>query len=149
MPALLNSIVHDPGDLVRADGSRPETIDFLQRRGFGVRAARKGAGSVREGIARLQSFELLVDPGCENVRSELRQYSWPTDRLTGQVVPGVNPIGVADHCIDAIRYSVEDLIPGASFNDDPDDDGGALLIPMWGSARARDERWHERHRGWN
>ena len=149
LPALLNSIVHDPGDLVRADGSRPETIDFLQRRGFGVRAARKGAGSVREGIARLQSFELLVDPGCENVRSELRQYSWPTDRLTGQVVPGVNPIGVADHCIDAIRYSVEDLIPGASFNDDPDDDGGALLIPMWGSARARDERWHERHRGWN
>ena len=138
MPALLNSIVHDPGDLVRADGSRPETIDFLQRRGFGVRAARKGAGSVREGIARLQSFELLVDPGCENVRSELRQYSWPTDRLTGQVVPGVNPIGVADHCIDAIRYSVEDLIPGASFNDDPDDDGGALLIPMWGSARARE-----------
>jgi len=144
LPELLSSIVHDTGALVRADGSRPETIDYLQQRGFGVRPARKGPGSVKDGISFLQSFEILVDPGCEHARNELHGYSWPTDRLTGQVIPGVNPIGVNDHVIDALRYAVEDIIADAPLDLD---DGGVLLVPMWMSSRdPREDRWHHRLR---
>jgi hypothetical protein len=97
-----------------------------------------------------QGFELLVDPNCEHARDELRCYSWPTDRLTGQVISGVNPVGVADHVIDAIRYAVEDLIRGASLNaDDDDDDGGVIRIPLWRSSRdPRELPWHQRARRW-
>jgi phage terminase large subunit len=143
LPDMLASIVHDPGDLVRADSARPETIDYLQKRGFGVRPARKGPGSIRDGIAFLQSFELVLDPDCEKMREELRCYSWPVDRLTGQVIAGVNPIDAHNHYADALRYAVSDLITDAPSEDN---DGGVVMLNLWGpSRRARDElRWHER-----
>jgi phage terminase large subunit len=65
LPALIASVVRDPGDLVRADSSQPGTIEFLQSRGFGAVAARKGQGSVREGITFLQGLS-------DRDRSELR-----------------------------------------------------------------------------
>ena len=145
LPEMLASIVHDPGDLVMADSSRPETIDYLQNRGFGVVAARKGAGSIRDGIEFLQSFEIVLDPNCERAREELRLYSWPVDRLTGQVIAGVNPIGAHDHFADALRYSVSNLLAEAPLDAD---DGGVLWIPgptrRLERARRDDLPWHLR-----
>lgn len=148
LPNLLRSFMHDPSFMIRADSSRGDTIDYLQRRGFDVRPARKGPGSVKDGISFLQGFELLVDPNAEAMRDELHCYSWPTNKLTGIVVPGANPIGVNDHLIDALRYSVvEDLVAVAASAMEEDPDGGVLLLPVWGDrARYRRDnlRWHER-----
>ena len=127
-PSLLESVVHDRGDLVRADSSQPGTIEFLRSRGFGVVPARKGPGSVREGIQFLQGYQLVVDPTCEQMRNELRLYSWPTDRLTGMVIAGVNPIDSHNHLIDCARYACDDLIIDAPLEDD---DSGVLLLPTW------------------
>ena len=137
LPGLVAAVVRDPGDLVRADSSQPGTIEFLQSRGFGVAPARKGPHSVREGIVFLQGFELVIDPDCEQMREEARLYSWPVDRLTGQVVPGVNPIDANNHGFDATRYAVEDLITDAPL---ADDDGGVMLLQLW-KPRRLDRSW--------
>jgi phage terminase large subunit len=59
LPGLIASVVHDPGDMIRADSSQSGTIEFLTARGFGAVAARKGPGSVREGISYLLGAGLL------------------------------------------------------------------------------------------
>jgi phage terminase large subunit len=147
LPDMLRSIVRDPGDLVMADSARPETIDYLQKRGFGVQPARKGPGSIRDGIMFLQSFEILLDPSCEKMRDELRCYSWPTDRLTGQVRAGANPIGANDHFADALRYATSDLIADAATAAEEDEAGGVIWLPGPGPRRdPREERWHHRVR---
>ena len=141
LPEMLLSIVGDRGDLVMADSSRPETIDYLQARGFGVVAARKGPGSVRAGIEFLQGYEIVLDPDCEQMREELRLYSWPTDRLTGQVIAGVNPIGAYDHFADALRYATSNLIADAPLDAD---DGGVLWLWPGRKPDQRDLPWHMR-----
>ena len=74
-------------------------------------AARKGPGSVRAGIEFLQGYEIVLDPDCEQMREELRLYCWPVDRLTGQVIAGVNPIDAYNHFADALRYATSNLSP--------------------------------------
>ena len=70
----------------------------------------------------------MIDPECEAMRDELRLYSWPVDRLTGQVIAGVNPIDANNHVIDCRQVRLEDLIIDAPLEED---DGGVLLLPMW------------------
>ena len=130
LPELVRSVVRDDGDLIRADSSQPGTIEFLQARGFDVRPAKKGQGSVRTGIQFLQGYQLVVDPACTEVCNELRLYSWPTDKLTGQVISGLNPIGGADHLLDSLRYACEDLVSDAPLDDD---DSGVLWLNLWNS----------------
>lgn len=89
-----------------ADSARPETIDYLKRHGFPkVEAARKGAGSVEEGIEFLRSYEIVVHPRCKHTVDELTCYSYKTDRLTDEVLPVLED--KKNHVIDALRYAVE------------------------------------------
>lgn len=91
--------------LITADGSRPETISYLKRRGFKIVAAVKGAGSVEDGISFLKSFDIVVHPRCENTAEEFKTFSWKIDPLTGETLP---VLGEKDnHVIDACRYGCE------------------------------------------
>ena len=89
-----------------ADSSRPETISHLRTHGFPrIRASIKGAGSVEEGIAFLQSFDIVVHPRCTHVADELATYSYKLDSLTGEPIPQLEDKN--NHQIDAIRYAME------------------------------------------
>ena len=129
LPNLIESVVADRGDLVMADNSQPGTIEFLAARGFGVIPARKGKGSVREGVQYLQGFQLVIDPSCDETANEARLYRWPVDPLSGQVRPGVNPVDRFNHHIDAIRYAISDLITAPELEDD--ESGGVLWLDPW------------------
>lgn len=88
------------------DTSRPETISYLRRHGFPkLRAAIKGARSVEEGVAFLQSYDIIVHPRCQHVIDELTLYSYETDPLTGSVLPKLQDKN--NHLIDALRYACE------------------------------------------
>lgn len=108
LPALLHKVpeIHKwPG---RADSARPETIDYLRRNGFPkLRAARKGKGSVEDGISFLQGLDIVVHPRCVNLQRELATYAYRTDRRTGAILP--EPEDANNHLIDALRYAVEGL----------------------------------------
>ena len=133
LPALFDSILRSRDDLVWADGSRPEIIADLVEAGFNVRAAKKGAGSVREGIANLQNFEILIDFECSYVYDEFRGARWPTDKLTGKVIANQNPVDANNHGLDAARYAISDI--NALVDDDDgggDFSGGVFYWRPWG-----------------
>ena len=89
-----------------ADSARPETISHMQKHGFPkINPAIKGARSLEEGVAFLQSFDIIVHPRCQHVIDELTLYSYKTDPLTGKVLPMLED--KHNHCIDALRYACE------------------------------------------
>jgi phage terminase large subunit len=90
---------------ITADSARPETISYMAKRGFRITGARKGPGSVEEGVAFLQSCDIVVHPDCKHVIDELTLYSHKVDKLTNEVLPVLED--KKNHCIDAIRYSHE------------------------------------------
>ena len=90
---------------ITADSSRPEMIAHLRAQGFRVKPARKGKGSVEEGVAFLRSLDIVVHPDCRHTIDELTHYSHTVDRLTGDVLPTLEDRH--NHVIDALRYALE------------------------------------------
>ena len=99
---------------IRADSARPETIDYMNRRGFNIEPARKGPGSVEEGITFLQNYDIWVHEDCAHTIDELSLYSYKVDKLTDQVLPVLEDR--KNHVIDALRYALEDLRLGSSYD---------------------------------
>jgi phage terminase large subunit len=95
---------------VRADSSRPESISYLNNHGFGrVLGAKKGAGSVEDGISFIKSFDrVVIHPDCPETAREFRLYSFKVDRLSGDILP--KPVDNYNHCIDALRYALEPMM---------------------------------------
>ena len=92
---------------ITADSSRPEMIAHLRGQGFRIKPARKGKGSVEEGVAFLRSLDIVVHPDCRHTIDELTHYSYAVDRLTGDILPVLEDRH--NHVIDALRYALEGI----------------------------------------
>ena len=89
-----------------ADSAEVKSIEELRRDGLHrIYPAVKGQGSILQGIQKLQQYEIVVDPSCEHVITELQNYAWKKDRQSGEYVN--EPIDEFNHCIDALRYSLQ------------------------------------------
>jgi phage terminase large subunit len=94
---------------IKADCARPETISYLANLNYNVVGAKKWSGSVEDGIEYLRSFKkIIVHPRCTNTAIEFRRYTYKIDKRTNDILPIVNDD--YNHCIDAIRYALDDLI---------------------------------------
>lgn len=105
---------------VIADSARPETISYMQRHGYPqMRPAKKGAGSVEDGVKFLQSYDIVVHSRCVHTIRELTHYSYEKDRLTDKVLPILED--KKNHVIDALRYALESvrMRTGSAFMDVP------------------------------
>ena len=90
------------------DSAEVKSIEELKRAGlYRIYPAAKGPGSVLQGIQKLQQYDIVVDPSCEHVITELQNYAWKKDRQTNEYVN--EPIDEFNHCIDALRYSLQCL----------------------------------------
>jgi phage terminase large subunit len=116
---LLDTVTIAREYVIVADSSRPETIDFLNQRGFTVMGSRKGAGSIKAGINFMQGFEIVVSPECLGVWGEMRSYSWKQDKHG--VILKV-PEDKNNHFIDAIRYALEAVVDAGGGRDKNDVD---------------------------
>jgi len=106
LPDLFDRVPGSRKWFITADSARPETISHMQKNGYPkINAAVKGARSLEEGVAFLQSFDIIVHPRCQHVIDELTLYSYKTDPLTGAVLPLLED--KHNHCIDALRYACE------------------------------------------
>lgn len=109
---LLNNeiaeIIHEKGyhkQLILADSAEPKSIEEIK--GLGVpkiKGVKKGAGSINQGIQFMQQFEIVIHSSCQHTIQEFMDYSYQLDKATDQYVNG--KFTGADHCIDAIRYSL-------------------------------------------
>ena len=92
-----------------AESAEPRSNDELRDRGFHIRTAVKGPGSVEHGITWLQNLEEIIIDGtrCPNAAREFNEYELDRDSR-GELkadFPDKN-----NHTIDAIRYALEDYI---------------------------------------
>lgn len=108
LPTLLNHLPDAREWPMRGDNARPETIDYVRRRGFPkLRACKKGKGSVEDGVSFLQGMNIVIHPRCANLQREIRSYAYKTDPRTGEILPVIEDKN--NHLIDALRYAVEGL----------------------------------------
>ena len=98
------------GEVIRGDNSRPEIISYIQKHGYPLMmAADKWPGSVEDGISTLRGFnEIVIHPDCENTLTEARLWKYKRDRLTDDITTKL--IDGNDHCWDAIRYALDQII---------------------------------------
>lgn len=91
----------------RADNARPELVDYVRRNGLPkVRAAKKGAGSVEDGTAFLQSFNIVAHPeDAKPFIAELKTHSYKVLKHTGEILPVIEDKN--NHCLDGARYALE------------------------------------------
>jgi len=110
---LFNKVPKASSSYIVADSARPETIDAVRRQGFDIHPARKGAGSVEDGVEFLKSHDIIVHPRCKHTIDELKHYSWKVDKLTGKVLNQLED--KKNHIIDSMRYALEDYRRGHDF----------------------------------
>lgn len=104
-------IIADMGfakSVIIADSAEPKSIAEIRKCGImRIRESNKGKDSIIHGIQRLQEYDLIVHPSCENVIMELENYSWIKDRATGEYTN--KPVDMFNHSLDALRYSLQAL----------------------------------------
>lgn len=106
-PALFDTIPGARKWIITADSARPETVSYMRRQGFRIKAAIKGQGSLEDGVEFLRSFDIVVHPRCKHTADELALYSYKQDPLTNEILPVLEDKN--NHVIDALRYALEAL----------------------------------------
>ena len=105
-PALFDTVEGSRKWPLIADSARPETIDHMRKHGFtNMKPAKKGAGSVQDGVEFIKNYDIVVHPRCKHVADELAFYKYKTDSKTGEVLPVLEDKN--NHTIDALRYALE------------------------------------------
>ena len=99
-----NRIGIDRKDLIYYDSARPGDAMQIQRAGYKVKGAIKGANSIIDGISKMKGYNLKVTARSKNLIDELNKYRWDEDK-SGQLIDG-KPIDAFNHLVDAIRYAI-------------------------------------------
>lgn len=89
-------------DEIIADSAEPKSIEEIRRHGFRIRGVKKGTDSVRAGIDKLKSVQIMVHADSINVIRELKSYAWKRDFKTNQATNV--PEDANNHAMDALRY---------------------------------------------
>lgn len=94
-------------DEIVADSAEPKSIAELNRMGYFIKACKKGADSISNGIDILKRYTWNVTRRSAGLRKELLAYKWKCDRngdMTNQ------PIDAFNHAIDAVRYAASETL---------------------------------------
>jgi phage terminase large subunit len=105
---LIKFNLDQPNSLIIADSADPRTINDIRSKNINIIPARKGPDSVRNGIKRMQDYEIIVTAESLNTINELRRYVWHDKRSE-------MPIDAWNHQIDPARYGFDYLVPQSSL----------------------------------
>ena len=97
---------------VACDSSEPRTIDNIAMNGIRAYPVKKGSDSVNAGIRFLQGHEIIIHKTCQNTKNEFEQYHWQEDKYGNAMA---KPVDANNHAIDAIRYSLENVMMQAEI----------------------------------
>lgn len=101
------NLIAETGGLMKrwkGDSARPETIRELQNLGINITGAKKGHGSIMDGIDFLNDHRIIVDPSCVHMIEEFDNYSYKFDKETGEYLDEPLDDGWC-HLCDALRYA--------------------------------------------
>lgn len=108
---IADFLLSQPQALIVADSAEPKSIGELQTYGLQVVGAKKGSDSIRYGIQTVQQQRISVTKRSTHLWEEYENYSWMEDKdgtIINEPKPGY------DHCMDAIRYAIKNIIPEES-----------------------------------
>lgn len=92
--------------IIIADSAEQKSIQEIKKCGISrIKPSVKGQGSINQGIQKIQQYELIVDSSCYSLIEELENYSWKKDKASGEYIN--EPIDEYNHCLDALRYSLQ------------------------------------------
>ena len=96
-------------EIIRADSAEKKSNQELRNLDIPrVIDVIKGPGSVMQGIQYILQYEIIVDERCVKTIEELENYTWKKDKATNEYIN--EPVDSYNHCLDAIRYAVQDRI---------------------------------------
>lgn len=104
---IADILKNQPKALVIADSAEPKSIDEIHSYDINIVGAEKGADSIRNGIAVVQSQRVSVTRRSINIIREYRNYLFKEDR-DGKTINV--PEGGFDHSMDGIRYGLTSLV---------------------------------------
>ncbi|WP_373074003.1 PBSX family phage terminase large subunit [Sulfurimonas sp.] len=94
-----------------ADSARPETVSYMNGKGFNVSSVSKWPGSIEDGISYIRAFDkVIIHSRCKNTIWEFKSYKYKVDSKSGQITNKI--IDKFNHHIDAIRYALSLMIKG-------------------------------------
>jgi len=98
-----------------ADSARPELVSYMRQHGYPeMRSAKKGKGSIEDGIAKIRGFrEVIIHPRCKHTIEEFKSYKYKRNSLTGDITP--IPEDKHNHWMDALRYALEPLMKSKTY----------------------------------
>jgi phage terminase large subunit len=111
--------------IIKGDCAAPTIIRYLaedydaerDEKGFNIFGCEKWPGSIEHGIAYLKTFDnIFIHPRCVETGKEFRLYRRKVDKISGKVLPAII-IDDYNHIIDAVRYSIDDLIKDSISKD--------------------------------
>ena len=105
---LADILLNQPRANVIADSAEPKSIDEIMAYGVPIQPAKKGPGSVNQGIQYVQSQRISVTKRSVNIIKEYRNYLWQRDR-DNKIIN--IPEDAWDHTLSAIRYAISSHIP--------------------------------------
>ena len=95
--------------IIVADSAEPKSIAEIALHGINIVAAKKGPGSVKQGINFVQSQNISITKRSVNIIKEYRNFIWFTDK-NGKVINEIDP-GCLNHAMDALRYKIAYSMP--------------------------------------
>lgn len=96
-------------EIIRADSAEKKSNQELRNLDIPrVIDVQKGPGSVMQGIQYILQYEIIVDERCVKTIEELENYTWKKDKTTNEYIN--EPVDSYNHCLDAVRYAVQDRI---------------------------------------
>jgi len=101
---LADTLLNIPHALTKADAAEPKSIDEIRSYGVNILPAKKGQGSVLQGIQYVQAQRISVTKRSLNIIREYRNYLWQTDKLENIIN---EPEHLFSHTMDAVRYGFD------------------------------------------
>ena len=94
---------------ITADSAEKKSIAEMKRAGIErIKPSMKGKDSIMAGIQFISQFDIIVDERCYKTIEELDNYTWKKDKQTDEYYN--EPVDTYNHCIDSLRYAVEELM---------------------------------------
>lgn len=93
--------------LTIADSSEPKSIDEIKSYGINIMGAKKGIGSINQGIQFIQDQRISVTQHSLNLIKEYRNYLWRKDK-NGKFLN--EPEDLFNHLMDAVRYGFDGYV---------------------------------------
>ena len=100
---------------IYADNARPESISFIKRQGYSIKAVEKDKGTVEDGIEYIKTFnKIIIHPNSVKTIEEFTLYSYKVDVRSGEITNAIED--KYNHCIDALRYALEKCMKNKSID---------------------------------